>query len=44
MYLEIINMFRIGQGFDIHKLVENRKFILGGVEIDYKKGLNLAEQ
>ena len=32
-------MFRIGQGFDIHKLVENRKFILAGVEIDYKKGL-----
>ena len=33
------NMFRIGQGFDIHKLVEGRKFILGGVEIAYEKGL-----
>ena len=32
-------MYRIGQGFDIHKLVEGRKFILGGVEIDYEKGL-----
>ena len=32
-------MFRIGQGFDIHRLVENRKFILGGIEIDYHKGL-----
>ena len=30
---------RIGQGFDIHKLVEGRKFILGGVEIAYEKGL-----
>lgn len=32
-------MFRIGQGFDIHKLVENRKLILGGIEIPYDKGL-----
>lgn len=32
-------MYRIGQGFDIHKLVEGRKFVLGGVEIDYSKGL-----
>lgn len=32
-------MYRIGQGFDIHKLVEGRKLILGGVEIDYHKGL-----
>lgn len=30
---------RIGQGFDIHKLVENRKLLLGGVEIPYEKGL-----
>ena len=30
---------RIGQGFDIHKLVEGRKLILGGVEIPYEKGL-----
>lgn len=32
-------MFRIGQGFDIHKLVEGRKLIIGGIEIDYEKGL-----
>lgn len=32
-------MFRIGQGFDIHRLVENRKLILGGIEIPYSKGL-----
>ncbi len=32
-------MYRIGQGFDIHKLVEGRKLILGGVEIPYTKGL-----
>ncbi len=32
-------MYRIGQGFDIHKLVEGRKFILGGIEIGYNKGL-----
>ena len=30
---------RIGQGFDIHRLVENRDLILGGVKIPYKKGL-----
>lgn len=30
---------RIGQGFDIHKLVEGRKLILGGIEIPYEKGL-----
>ena len=31
---------RIGTGFDVHKLVENRKLILGGVEIPYEKGLD----
>ncbi len=30
---------RIGYGFDIHQLVENRKLILGGVEIPFEKGL-----
>ena len=30
---------RIGVGFDLHRLVENRKLILGGVTIDYEKGL-----
>lgn len=32
-------MFRIGIGFDVHKLVENRKLIICGVEIPYKLGL-----
>jgi 2-C-methyl-D-erythritol 2,4-cyclodiphosphate synthase len=31
--------FRIGQGFDVHALVDGRKLILGGVEIPYPKGL-----
>ena len=31
--------FRIGQGFDIHKLSTGRKLILGGVEIPFEKGL-----
>ena len=30
---------RIGIGYDVHKLVENRKLILGGVEFQYEKGL-----
>ena len=30
---------RIGHGYDVHKLVENRKLILGGVHIPYEKGL-----
>lgn len=30
---------RIGQGYDVHRLVEGRKLILGGVEIGYEKGL-----
>ena len=30
---------RIGHGYDVHRLVEGRKLILGGVEIDYEKGL-----
>lgn len=29
---------RIGQGYDIHKLVPQRKFVLGGVEIPFDKG------
>ncbi len=31
--------FRIGHGYDVHKLVENRPLILGGVEIPHKTGL-----
>ncbi len=30
---------RIGQGYDVHRLVENRDLILGGVRIDYPLGL-----
>lgn len=30
---------RIGTGYDVHKLVEGRKLIMGGVEIPYEKGL-----
>ena len=32
-------MFRIGHGYDVHKLVEGRKLILCGVDIPYEKGL-----
>lgn len=32
-------MYRIGEGYDVHKLVEGRDLILGGVKIDYDKGL-----
>ena len=31
--------FRVGQGYDLHRLVEGRPLILGGVKIDYEKGL-----
>ena len=31
--------FRIGEGWDIHALVEGRKLVLGGVEIPFHKGL-----
>jgi len=30
---------RIGQGYDVHRLTEGRRMILGGVEIPYEKGL-----
>ena len=30
---------RIGQGYDVHRLCAGRKLILGGVEIEYEKGL-----
>ncbi len=30
---------RIGHGYDVHRFAENRKLILGGVEISYDKGL-----
>ena len=28
---------RIGMGYDVHRLAENRKMIIGGVEIPYEK-------
>ena len=30
---------RVGEGWDVHQLVEGRKLILGGIEIPYEKGL-----
>ena len=30
---------RVGMGYDVHKLVEDRKLIIGGVDIPYEKGL-----
>lgn len=33
-------MIRIGHGYDVHRLVNSRKLILGGVEIPYEKGLD----
>jgi len=33
-------MMRVGIGYDVHRLVENRKLILGGVEIPFIKGLS----
>lgn len=32
-------MIRIGNGYDVHRLVENRSLIMGGVDIPYEKGL-----
>ena len=32
-------MIRIGQGYDVHKLVEDLPLVLGGVSIEYEKGL-----
>ena len=34
-----MSKIRIGHGYDVHKLVEGRKLILGGVEIPHEKGL-----
>lgn len=33
------NTMRIGHGYDVHRLVEDRKLILGGVEVPFEKGL-----
>ena len=32
-------MFRTGEGYDVHRLIEGRKLIIGGVEIPFEKGL-----
>ena len=32
-------MIRVGSGYDVHRLVEGRKLIIGGVDIPYEKGL-----
>lgn len=32
-------MIRIGNGYDVHKLVEGRKLVLGGIEISHTKGV-----
>ncbi|WP_277679965.1 2-C-methyl-D-erythritol 2,4-cyclodiphosphate synthase [Gracilibacillus dipsosauri] len=32
-------MFRIGQGFDVHKFAQNRPCIIGGIHIPYEQGL-----
>ena len=32
-------MFKVGLGYDVHKLTENRRLIMGGVDIPYEKGL-----
>ena len=34
-----MNDFRVGHGYDVHRLVPNRRLILGGVEIPYTLGL-----
>ena len=33
-------MFRIGNGYDVHRLVEERKLVLGGVDISHSMGLD----
>lgn len=34
-----MNMFRVGQGYDVHAFAEGRKLILGGIEIPHDRGL-----
>ncbi|MDZ7808586.1 MAG: 2-C-methyl-D-erythritol 2,4-cyclodiphosphate synthase [Gracilimonas sp.] len=35
-----MNNIRIGYGYDVHRFIEGRKLLLGGIEIPYKKGLD----
>ena len=39
IYKSGVIMYRIGIGYDVHKLTEGRKCIIGGVEIPHEKGL-----
>ena len=32
-------MIRVGHGYDVHRFAEDRELFLGGVKIDYEKGL-----
>ena len=34
-----MNQIRVGEGWDVHALVEGRRLVLGGVEVPYEKGL-----
>ncbi len=36
---KVVGTMRVGTGYDVHRLTEGRKLILGGVEIPYEKGL-----
>ena len=36
---EMLSRLRVGNGYDIHRLVEGRRLVLGGVEIPFPKGL-----
>ena len=33
------NLMKVGMGYDVHRLIENRNLILGGVKIPWEKGL-----
>ena len=33
------NLMKVGMGYDVHRLTENRNLILGGVKIPWEKGL-----
>jgi len=37
--MSVVSEFRVGIGYDIHRLGEDRRLILGGIEIDYPLGL-----
>ncbi len=38
--MDIMTDLRIGNGYDVHRLKEGRKMIIGGIEIPYEKGLD----